>query len=382
MNSASDERDRLDALLAALNEPERAAVLPSNDPLLIAVARHHRLTPLLSIRCGEALPASLAEAFRRDRVVTAARNMILGQGAEECIRALATAGIPAIVLKGLEYESRLYGLAGARPTADVDLLVPNDQRRLAFGVLDRLGFEPRAAAPGFDDHDYHEVAWTRANLEVDLHLALAPFARCRIDYAAIWAEAEPFVLGGTPARALARPHAAIFQALHMAIDHFEVPAIYLFDLMQLLPSADEAVAARVLARRWHCERPLDTSAFVALSAPAGAPLAFGSGPSVRARAKNRRLLRVHDPAVSSRTAAPKVSPLRHSSRRAQLLRGPISAKPRRSHRTTRAPSIRARAPRPAEITHTLREGLTVPLGLMQSLRAKPPGRYGDLVGAQ
>jgi hypothetical protein len=277
VNSASDEREHLNALLTALDEPDRAAFLPPNDPLLMVVARHHRLTPLLSIRCGQTLPAALAEAFRRDRVVTAARNMILGQAAEECVRAFASAGIAAIVLKGLDFETRLYGRAGSRPTADVDLLVPNDQRRLAFAVLDRLGYEPRAAAPGFDDHDYHEVAWTRAGLEVDLHLALAPFARCRIDYAAIWAEAEPFVLGETPARALSRPHAAIFQALHMAIDHFEVPAIYLIDLMQLLPSVDEAAAARALAHRWHCERPLDTALSLLSRFPQGRLLRAAAG---------------------------------------------------------------------------------------------------------
>src|SRR5580692_4322683 len=82
-------------------------------------------------------------------------------------------------------------LRGGRraPTSDIDLLVPGEQRREAFAALDRLGFEPRAAAPGFDDADYHEVAWTRAGAEIDLHMALAPLARCRIDYAAIWKEA-------------------------------------------------------------------------------------------------------------------------------------------------------------------------------------------------
>ena len=230
-------------LLGALEDPSKAAALPAEDPGVVAVARHHRLSPLLSMTCGETLPAPLAEAFRRDRVVTAARNMILGQAAEECLRALDVAGIPTIVLKGLDYEIRLYGAPGARPTADVDLLVPEEKRRAAFGVLDRLGFEPRAAAPGFDDPDYHEVAWTRAGVEIDLHLALAPLARCRIDYSAIWGQAEPLQVGATETRALARPHAAIFQALHMAIDHFDVPAIYLVDLARLLPTAADIAAA-------------------------------------------------------------------------------------------------------------------------------------------
>jgi hypothetical protein len=280
VNSAEGERERLIVLLAALDEPARAAAFSPDDRLLVAVARHHRLTPLLSITCGATLPPPLAETFRHDRLVTGARNMILGQAAETCIRALADAGIPAIVLKGLAYEVCLYDVPAVRPTADVDLLVPGEQRRAAFAVLDRLGFEPRAAAPGFDDADYHEVAWTRAGLEIDLHMALAPLARCRIDYAAIWKEAEPLRLGTTDTRTLARPHAAIFQALHMAIDHFYVPAIYLVDLARLLPTAGEAAAARALAGSWHCARPLDTAlALVATFLPRALPRAALGPPS-------------------------------------------------------------------------------------------------------
>jgi Uncharacterised nucleotidyltransferase len=250
-------------MLGALDSPTAAAAFPADDPAFIAVARHHRLSPLLSATCQGTLPAPIAEAFRRDRVVTTARAMILGQVAEECVRALAEDDVPTIVLKGLDYGTRLYDAAGVRPTADVDLLVPAEGRRRAFTVLDRLGFEPRAAASGFDDSDYHEVAWTRRGAEIDLHLGLAPFARCRIDYPQVWKEAEPLLLGQTKTRALARPHAAIFQALHMAIDHFDVPAIYLVDLARLLgPVPIDSV--RALARSWQCGRPLLTA--VALAA--------------------------------------------------------------------------------------------------------------------
>ena len=58
---------------------------------------------------------------------------------------------------------------------------------------------------------------------------------------------------------LARRHAAIFQALHMAIDHFDVPAIYLVDLARLLPTSDDTPRALALAGYWRCRRPLDTA---------------------------------------------------------------------------------------------------------------------------
>jgi hypothetical protein len=258
VNSAADERERLVALLAALDDPARAAALSPDDPLLVALARHHRLTPLLSITCGATLPPSLAETFRRDRVITAARNMLLGRAAEECIQAFTSAGIPTIILKGLDYETRLYAAPAARPTGDVDLLVPGDKRRAAFEVLDRLGFEPRAAAPGFDEPDYHEVAWTRGGLEVDLHLALAPLVRNRIDHRAIWADAEPLHLGDTETRVLSAPHAVIFHTVHMAIDHFDVPAIYLVDLSLLLDRVSDPLRLRSLAAAWRCARPLSS----------------------------------------------------------------------------------------------------------------------------
>lgn len=259
MNSATIERSHLKALLAAVIDPARAADLPDGDATLIAVARHHRLTPLLSITAGDRLPSKLFEQFRRDRIITAARSMMLGQAAEECVSAFAQAGIRTIVLKGLAYEATLYRTAGARPTADVDLLIPDADRRRAFAVLDRLGFEPRAAAPGFDDPDYHEVAWSRPGVEVDLHMALAPLARCEIDYAAVWRAAEPLRIGQTDTLTLSRPHAAVFQALHMAIDHFGVPAIYLVDLARLLDGPHVAMAADEAARRWRCRRPLMTA---------------------------------------------------------------------------------------------------------------------------
>jgi hypothetical protein len=258
------DRSHLMALMAAVTDRARAAALPADDAV-IDLARRHRLSPLLSATADGGLQPRLAETFRRDRLATVVRNMMFGQVAEECIRALDGAGVPSIVLKGLAYEPSIYPGAGTRPTSDVDLLVPNEDRRRAFGVLDRLGFEPKAAAPGFDDADYHEVAWTRPGIEVDLHLGLAPFARCDIDYRAVWAEAVPLRIGATDTRALRADHAAVFHALHMAIDHFGVPAIYLVDLARLLPTAAEVAAAEELARGWRCWRPFATASALAAS---------------------------------------------------------------------------------------------------------------------
>jgi hypothetical protein len=257
----------LRAALAALENPTLAERLPRDGDAdlgpFIEVARHHRLTPLLSVVAGEGLAGELAAACRKDRLLTVARNLALTAAAQECVRALAEKGVAVIVLKGIAYDCAFYSGAGTRPTADVDLLVPADRRRAAFAVLDRLGFEPRAAAAGFDEADYHEVAWRRGDIEVDLHMALAPLVRCQIDYDEVWRCASPITIGDTVSRMLDGKQAAVFHALHMAIDHFEVPALYLLDLARQLPSQSDLDAAQVIARAWGCRRPFETAVALA-----------------------------------------------------------------------------------------------------------------------
>jgi len=285
VNSDTGERERLRALLGAIETPAAATALRADDPPLVKVARHHRLSPLLSALCGEALPAPLADLFRRDQVTTAARHMMLELTAADCLEALSAAGIPTIMLKGLAYQNTLYPTPGTRATSDIDLLVPHARRRDAFGVLDRLGFEPRAAAAGFDEPDYHEVAWTGRSVEIDLHLALAPFVRCDIDYDAVWRGAQPLRVGGAETRALCGEHAAIFHGLHMAIDHFAVPAIYLVDLARLLPDRASVEAAEATARRWRCGRPLATALALAAAFLPGWASAQALAPAGRIAAR-------------------------------------------------------------------------------------------------
>jgi hypothetical protein len=271
--NAREERQILVALLAMLEAPERASELgahlradaaPQLDGVL-AVARHHRLTALLSATCGNQLPAPFAEACRRDRTVAAAHGRVLGDAAERCLRALGARGMRPVLLKGLAYERFLYRLPGCRPMADVDLLVRGEERREACLVLADLGFEPRAAAAGFDEPDYHEIGWGQGGVSIDLHLGLAPRARCAIDYATLWAGVREEAFGEARAFLLAPAHAAVFHALHMAIDHFAVPALFVVDFGRLLPAPEDTGAARAVAEAWRCERAFATALALAES---------------------------------------------------------------------------------------------------------------------
>jgi hypothetical protein len=266
--AATTDAEILRALLAALGGDGGGALAGAQPERVLAVARHHRLSALLGAAPPAASDAWLAERlhhdFHRDYVGTVARNALLRVALGECLGRLAADGIEPIVLKGLAYDEALYAPAAARPTGDIDVLVEPRHRDAAFRALADAGFAPVAAAPGFDQPDYHEVEWRRGAVFVDLHFALAPPRRAAIDAGAVWAARRPITFGGAPAWQLAPAHAAVFHALHMAIHHFDVPALYLCDLGRLAPDAATRAAAAETARAWRCARAWQTS--VALTA--------------------------------------------------------------------------------------------------------------------
>jgi hypothetical protein len=290
----------LRALLAPLDEPEveRPLVLPPAAPvdLVLKVARHHRLSPLLSAvlgtqaGTGTGTMREILGAFRDDRMATMGRAMVLRRALAEVVAAFAARGIAVAVLKGIAYEELAYGAEGSRPAADVDLLVKPAARAQAFACLGALGYAPAAGAPGYDEADYHEVTWRRGVVGVDLHFALAPLQRCAVDYEALWADIVPLPVAGAPdwARALGPAHAAANQALHMAIHHFDVPALYLVDLARLAPTAALGAAAAAEARAWRCARPWQTAAALVRAFLPAAGKALGAADETDPDPRSRR----------------------------------------------------------------------------------------------
>jgi len=245
----------------SVGRDQRGAALRAFDAgRVLELARRHRLSPMLGAIRPPGLPASLAEEFHRDHMVALGRSTLLGHALRDCLTRFAGRGIDAIVLKGLAYEETLYPSPGMRATGDIDLLVEPRFREGTFAALMSAGFAPVAAAPGFDEAEYHEVEWKRGETYVDLHFALAPLQRCGIDHVGVWAEKRPLRLDGAPpAWQLSAPHAAVFHALHMAFHHFDVPSVQLVDMHRLVPDERTRAAAAATARAWRCVRPWRTS---------------------------------------------------------------------------------------------------------------------------
>ena len=210
---AAEARDLLAAAVAGGIDWER----------LWALAHLHEVAPLLAqtlpLAAGDLVPAEWLARARRRRHVTLATNARLGEALIAILGGLASAGVPAMPVKGLVVADLLYGSLAARPCADVDILVQPADLPVARSVLRELGFVQRVA-PGYKAlvHQFHDPAWGRgagpAHVRVELHWALWANSERRLGMAGLWERSVAASLLGEAIRTLSPEDMLLHLAIH------------------------------------------------------------------------------------------------------------------------------------------------------------------------
>jgi len=196
---------------AALNEPaallEALAALDGPPAAVADRLRRHHLIRLVQATVSDdalraRLPRALVEAIasrRRVGRVPIETQLAVFDGVH---RALAAAGVPVLLLKGVWFAERLYGGLHRRPQHDVDLLVrPKDFRR-AGRCLRALGFARKG-------RDLHARSVVRDGVTVDLHRHLRWAPAYALDEAAMWDAAQDVRVGGVAMRTLSDEYSLV-----------------------------------------------------------------------------------------------------------------------------------------------------------------------------
>jgi hypothetical protein len=131
------------------------------------------------------------------------QNRVLLHHAAEVLRALTSAGLPSMVLKGAALASSAYGDLALRPMNDVDVLVRTEDAQAAMAIFDESGLRPTHSVALGRMRVTHSVCFVdRAGRQIDLHWhVLEDDCRVHADDA-FWARAVRMEIDGVETRAL------------------------------------------------------------------------------------------------------------------------------------------------------------------------------------
>jgi hypothetical protein len=174
-------RGSLNALAACLRAgPDLgAASFPSIEEgawrNLLAISNRHLLTPALGralIAHRARVPDDVLNYVEYVRSANRQRNRSIRRQAIELIRAFNRLGLEPLLLKGIlmTLHERRAGV-GTRMMADIDIVVPEDERHRAIAALHRLGYRARVRFPS-GHHAVGEFTRETDPAAVDLHIEL------------------------------------------------------------------------------------------------------------------------------------------------------------------------------------------------------------------
>lgn len=196
---------------------------------LIALARRHNLAPVLYSRLHERgliAPPKATEQLRLMYLASAARNVRLFQELGQILRALQTANIPVIPLKGACLAEAVYGNVALRPMSDVDLLVKTHDMAQALDVMRTLGYSSKHA---FDPIAEQAILQHMPSLSkpggvtVEMHWTIVSpiygggFNADELEQ--LWSDAGPATIGGVSVLILSPADLLLHLCLHASVHH-------------------------------------------------------------------------------------------------------------------------------------------------------------------
>lgn len=246
-----------------------------STPALGAAAYRTGMGPLLGywIQSGRVEAQSGLAALMREHLTQSERRArIMHDAMLRILDGFASAGVTGILLKGAHTSRAYFPLPGARPCADIDLLVTDQDIERASAALRGLGFvevrrtqrpwrsewiEPgHSTTPVSLDLDHADNPWS-----VDLHRSLSRhyFRGVQAGFDSTLWRTNPLDLDGRSARVLAQPLLTAFLAMHAGYGIDKLRLIHLVELVLVIrqdvgAGALEWVALQELLSQTRTER--------------------------------------------------------------------------------------------------------------------------------
>jgi len=187
------------ALASLFSDTEHDVALLDYAVLYDLISRHNLYNHALRLieRQKDVIwPASFVRQLESSSKLNQQYGLLHHYHLRQALAALSGAAVPAIPFKGTTLSASLYGSPTFRPSADIDLLVRQQDMVCSVEALAPLGFERlyRHTPTGQKDiallHRSHQVS-----LELH-HMLLEPGHFSGFDEAVFWERAQPTTLAG------------------------------------------------------------------------------------------------------------------------------------------------------------------------------------------
>jgi hypothetical protein len=228
---------------------------------VLAFIEAERLTPALAYACrsAAAVPPTVRPRLDRALVDATARHVLFSAELARLLKAFERAAIPLIPLKGLVLAETLYPHPALRPSTDIDILIRRHDLEAGDALLQRLDYRRLADAHSFAFDAVHDRATlyeAPSGVHVDLHWALSSeprYAWNEASTAGVWDRAVRVRVAGETTLALCPEDLLIYLAVHLAVHHALVGALWYYDLYLLLARTEGILdweAAKIRATKW------------------------------------------------------------------------------------------------------------------------------------
>jgi hypothetical protein len=272
-------------LLAACSVADHCAAPPRPEDRgrLSRLAWFHRVSPLVyEHRERLGLTDEEAALYRKAALETLHRNLQLAAELRIALRALVSADVPVILLKGAQLMDAVYHNLALRPMSDLDLLVRPEGAAKAVVALSDAGFHADGRKAGFTDRADREIRLEKSGvhkLAIELHTSLnRPTRHHWFPMELLWERSVVWDAEGAPARALCPEDNLVFLCAH-AVPHVFAQLIWLRDIAGLMAQGMDGGALRSAARAAHAVRAVQAGVTLAHALMDGPlPDGFGASP--------------------------------------------------------------------------------------------------------
>ena len=195
----------------------------------LALAQIERAVPVVYPRlravAGDRLPAETMDRMRRLALVSDFAMLHLESRMRESLRALETANVRVMLLKGAALAHTAYAGVRARPMSDLDVLVDPSNAQLARRLMLGTGWRDLPGGVPADVYDRHHhlpplVDGRSTELQLEIHTALFPLRQpFAFDASDLWRRASPLAASVAHAYVPHPVHALLHACLHFVWSH-------------------------------------------------------------------------------------------------------------------------------------------------------------------